>query len=73
MISLSLIFQGIELDWQWPLDSGDKKDKIKLIRYIRVSFIFTGLSTATTADAFNFFVIPSVLQIITKYLHIFDV
>ena len=35
---MSFIFQGIELDWEWPLDSGDKKDKIKLIRYIRVSW-----------------------------------
>jgi GH18 family chitinase len=33
--------QGIELDWEWPLDSGDKKDKIKLIRYIRVSLTYT--------------------------------
>lgn len=34
--------QGIELDWEWPLDSGDKKDKIKLIRYIRQLKLATG-------------------------------
>jgi len=34
--------QGIELDWEWPLDSGDKKDKIKLIRYIRQVKLATG-------------------------------
>jgi len=36
------IIQGIELDWEWPLDSGDKKDKIKLIRYIRQLKLATG-------------------------------
>ena len=25
------------MDWEWPIDTGDKKDKIKLIRYMRVS------------------------------------
>ena len=25
------------MDWEWPVDTGDKKDKIKLIRYMRVS------------------------------------
>ena len=29
--------QGVEMDWEWPIDTGDKKDKIKLIRYMRVS------------------------------------
>lgn len=27
----------MELDWEWPMSTGDKKDKIKLIRYMRVS------------------------------------
>lgn len=27
--------QGIEIDWQWPFDDGDKRDKIKMIRYAR--------------------------------------
>ena len=35
------IFQGLEFDWEWPLSTGDKKDKIKLIRYMRVS-LFNG-------------------------------
>ena len=25
------------MDWEWPIDTGDKKDKIKLIRYMRGS------------------------------------
>ena len=29
--------QGLEMDWEWPMDTQDKKDKIKLIRYMRVS------------------------------------
>ena len=32
------VVQGVEMDWEWPLDTHDKKDKIKLIRYMRVSF-----------------------------------
>ena len=32
-----VFFQGVEMDWEWPIDTGDKKDKIKLIRYMRVS------------------------------------
>ena len=34
---LDFVFQGVEMDWEWPIDTGDKKDKIKLIRYMRVS------------------------------------
>ena len=32
-----MTMQGIEMDWEWPMDTMDKKDKIKLIRYMRVS------------------------------------
>ena len=28
---------GVELDWEWPTREGGKKDRIKLIRYARVS------------------------------------
>ena len=35
---LEEVIQGVEMDWEWPLDTHDKKDKIKLIRYMRVSF-----------------------------------
>ena len=28
------------MDWEWPIDTGDKKDKIKLIRYMRVSRLY---------------------------------
>ena len=34
---LDFVLQGVEMDWEWPIDTGDKKDKIKLIRYMRVS------------------------------------
>jgi len=34
--------QGMELDWEWPLDTNDKKDKIKLIRYMRQLKLATG-------------------------------
>ena len=27
---------GLELDWEWPVRDGGKKDRIKLIRYARV-------------------------------------
>ena len=30
------IIQGVEIDWEWPMRTGDKKDRIKLIRYARV-------------------------------------
>ena len=37
----TLSLQGVEMDWEWPVDTGDKKDKIKLIRYMRGSvFLF---------------------------------
>lgn len=32
----------MELDWEWPLDTQDKKDKIKLIRYLRQIKLATG-------------------------------
>ena len=42
------IFQGLEFDWEWPLSTGDKKDKIKLIRYMRVTH-FQKLSFSLTS------------------------
>lgn len=27
---------GIEIDWEWPVKEGGKKDRVKLIRYARV-------------------------------------
>jgi len=36
------IIQGVEMDWEWPLDTQDKKDKIKLIRYMRQMKLATG-------------------------------
>jgi len=39
------VIQGIEMDWEWPMDNGDKKDKIKLIRYMRQLKIATGDET----------------------------
>jgi len=36
------VIQGIEMDWEWPMDTLDKKDKIKLIRYVRQLKIATG-------------------------------
>jgi len=36
------VIQGIEMDWEWPMDTMDKKDKIKLIRYMRQLKIATG-------------------------------
>jgi len=36
------IIQGVEMDWEWPIDTGDKKDKIKLIRYMRQMKLATG-------------------------------
>lgn len=36
------VIQGIEMDWEWPMDTSDKKDKIKLIRYMRQLKIATG-------------------------------
>ena len=31
------LLDGVELDWEWPTREGGKKDRIKLIRYARVS------------------------------------
>jgi GH18 family chitinase len=30
------IIHGVEIDWEWPVKVGGKKDRIKLIRYARV-------------------------------------
>ena len=30
------IINGIEIDWEWPVQDGGKKDRVKLIRYARV-------------------------------------
>ena len=32
------VINGIEIDWEWPVKEGGKKDRVKLIRYARVSF-----------------------------------
>ena len=37
------IVDGVELDWEWPFSNG-KKDRIKLIRYARVSLFILLLS-----------------------------
>ena len=31
------LLDGVEIDWEWPSQLGGKKDRIKLIRYARVS------------------------------------
>lgn len=33
------ILDGVELDWEWPVQEGGKKDRIKMIRYARVTFL----------------------------------
>ena len=30
------LLDGVEIDWEWPVSEGGKKDRIKLIRYARV-------------------------------------
>ena len=32
------VIDGLELDWEWPVRDGGKKDRMKLIRYARVSY-----------------------------------
>ena len=34
------VIDGVEIDWEWPVKQGAKKDRIKLIRYARVKYIF---------------------------------
>ena len=31
------VIDGLEIDWEWPVRDGGKKDRMKLIRYTRVS------------------------------------
>ena len=31
------VIDGLEIDWEWPVRDGGKKDRMKLIRYARVS------------------------------------
>ena len=31
------LIDGVEIDWEWPVSEGGKKDRIKLIRYARVT------------------------------------
>ena len=31
------LLDGVEIDWEWPVSEGGKKDRIKLIRYARVT------------------------------------
>ena len=33
------VIDGLEIDWEWPVRDGGKKDRMKLIRYARVSYI----------------------------------
>ena len=33
------VIDGVELDWEWPVSGGEKKDRIKLIRYARVRLL----------------------------------
>jgi GH18 family chitinase len=35
------LLDGVEIDWEWPVKDGGKKDRIKLIRYARVNIIYT--------------------------------
>ena len=32
------VIDGLEIDWEWPVRDGGKKDRMKLIRYARVSY-----------------------------------
>lgn len=31
------VIDGVEVDWEWPTQFGDKKDKTRLVSFIRVS------------------------------------
>ena len=46
------IVDGVELDWEWPFSNG-KKDRIKLIRYARVSLFILLLSMVHTTTNFK--------------------
>lgn len=30
------VIDGVEIDWEWPVKSGDKKDRARLVKYARV-------------------------------------
>ena len=30
------VINGVEIDWEWPAMTGDKKDRAKLVKYARV-------------------------------------
>ena len=47
------IVDGVELDWEWPFSNG-KKDRIKLIRYARVSLFILLLSMVQLGTTTNF-------------------
>ena len=57
------IVDGVELDWEWPFSNG-KKDRIKLIRYARVS----GLILVYTFRAPYFWAFQSGPLMPLKYL-----
>lgn len=41
------ILDGVELDWEWPVQEGGKKDRIKMIRYARQIKIAVGEEVVT--------------------------
>ena len=58
------IINGIEIDWEWPVQDGGKKDRVKLIRYARVIefkvwpfyfYHFMGSGKTVDSTAFPFF------------------
>jgi len=41
------LLDGVEIDWEWPFQGGDKKDRIKMIRYARQIKIAVGEEVVT--------------------------
>ena len=64
------IVDGVELDWEWPFSNG-KKDRIKLIRYARVSLFILLLSMAQKAERghINFFDFSEMSKIISSWYY----